>query len=152
MTPKYRTALFAGSFNPFTVGHKSIVDRILPLCDRVVIGIGINPDKPDEGIEARTAAVESIYAGDPRVSVARYTGLTADFARKCGASFMVRGVRSVADFEYERNLADVNLRISGIETLLLPALPELACISSSMVRELASHGHDVSGFIPDKTN
>lgn len=148
MTPKFRTALFAGSFNPFTIGHKSIVDRTLSLCDRVVIGLGANPDKPDDSVDARIKAIERVYADDPRVTVERYSGLTVDFARKCGADFMVRGVRSVADFEYERNLADVNLHISGIETLLLTALPELSYISSSMVRELASHGRDVTGYLP----
>lgn len=148
MTPKSRTALFAGSFNPFTIGHKSIVDRTLSLCDRVVIGLGANPDKPDDSVDARIKAIERVYADDPRVTVERYSGLTVDFARECGADFMVRGVRSVADFEYERNLADVNLHISGIETLLLTALPELSYISSSMVRELASHGRDVTGYLP----
>lgn len=148
MTPKFRTALFAGSFNPFTIGHKSIVDRTLSLCDRVVIGLGANPDKPDDSVDARIKAIERVYADDPRVTVERYSGLTVDFARECGADFMVRGVRSVADFEYERNLADVNLHISGIETLLLTAMPELSYISSSMVRELASHGRDVTGYLP----
>lgn len=148
MTPKFRTALFAGSFNPFTIGHKSIVDRTLSICDRVVIGLGANPDKPDDSVDARIKAIERVYADDPRVTVGRYSGLTVDFARECGADFMVRGVRSVADFEYERNLADVNLHISGIETLLLTSMPELSYISSSMVRELASHGRDVTEYLP----
>lgn len=148
MTQKYKTALFAGTFNPFTIGHKSIVDRTLRLCDRVVIGFGYNRDKPDSDIESRMAEAERAFSQDPRVSVARYSGLTVDFARECGADFMVRGVRGTTDFEYERNLAEINLRISGIETVLLPALPELSYVSSSMVRELAANGRDVKEFLP----
>lgn len=148
MTPKFKTALFAGSFNPFTLGHKSIADRTLKFCDRLVIGFGTNPDKHDSDVVARIADVKRIYADDQRVSVVQYVGLTVDFARECGADFMVRGVRSVADFEFERNLADINLRISGIETLLLTALPELSYVSSSMVRELKANGVDVSPYLP----
>ena len=149
MTPKSKTALFAGSFNPFTIGHKSIADRALKFCDRLVIAIGINSGKDDDaGINGRLASVERIFADEPRVTVASYDGLTVDFARRCGADFMVRGVRDVKDFEYERSLAEINLRISGIETVLLPALPELSYISSSMVRELESYGHDVKQFLP----
>lgn len=145
---KERIALFAGSFNPFTRGHRSIADRTLRLCDRLVIGFGANPAKPDGDVTARVAAVKRLYADEPRVTVCIYTGLTALFARECGADFMVRGVRSVADFEYERNLAEVNLKVFGVETLLIPALPELSYVSSSMVRELASHGVDVSEWLP----
>lgn len=148
MTPKYKTALFAGSFNPFTIGHKSIVDRTLRICDRVVVGFGSNPGKPDTGLVERIAATKRVFAGEPRVTVVQYGGLTVDFARECGADFMVRGVRGTADYEYERNLAEVNLRISGIETLLMPALPELGYVSSSMVRELAANGRDVREFLP----
>lgn len=148
MTQRSKTALFAGSFNPFTIGHKSIVDRTLQFCDRIVIGIGYNPAKTGDNPEARMAEIARIYADAPRVSVECYTGLTVDFARRCGADFMVRGVRGCTDFEYERNLAETNLRISGIETVLLPALPELSFVSSSMVRELAANGRDISEFLP----
>lgn len=141
--------LFAGSFNPFTIGHKSIVERTLAICDRVVVGVGYNPAKPADDAEERVETIRRIFAGEPRVEAELYSGLTVDFARKCGADFMVRGVRGVNDFEYERNLAEVNLRISGIETLLMPALPELSFVSSSMVRELAANGYDVSGFLPE---
>lgn len=150
MTPKSKTALFAGSFNPFTIGHKSIADRTLKICDRLIIAFGCNKDKPDSNLERNMADVSRLYAGDDRISIVSYSGLTTDFARKCGADFMVRGVRNSIDFEYERNLAETNLRISGIETILLPALPELSYISSSMVRELASYGHDIKEFLPCK--
>ncbi len=148
MTPRFKTALFAGTFNPFTIGHKSIGDRALQIADRLVIGFGVNPDKPDPDAIGRIARVKRLYEDDPRVTVVQYSGLTTDFARECGADFMVRGVRSVADFEYERNLADINLKISGIDTVLLTSLPELSYVSSSMVRELASFGADVTKYLP----
>lgn len=148
MTHRSKTALYPGSFRPFTIGHKSIVDRALRICDSVVIAIGYNPEKDSGDTERRADEIKHIFAGDNRVKVVAYHGLTVDFARRCGADFMIRGVRSVADYEYERNLAEVNLRISGLETLLMPALPELACVSSSMVRELAANGYDVSEFLP----
>lgn len=148
MTQRYRKALFAGSFRPFTIGHKSIVERTLKLCDSLIIGVGCNPDKPAEDINRRVDDIREIFAGDPRVEVEAYSGLTVDYARRQGVGFMVRGVRSVSDFEYERNLAEVNLRISGIETVLLTALPELSFVSSSTVRELEANGYDVSEFLP----
>lgn len=148
MNRKYRTALFAGSFNPFTIGHKSIVERTLSICDHVVVAVGYNPAKPADDAKKLMENISRIFADEPRVEAALYSGLTVDFARECGADFMVRGLRGVSDFEYERNLAEVNLRISGIETLLMPALPELSYISSSTVRELADNGYDVSRFLP----
>ncbi len=145
------TILFPGTFDPFTIGHASLVQRALPLCDRMVIAIGYNPAKHSaESVAERVAAIAAIYADEPKVKVTSYDGLTVDACRHEGAEWMLRGVRSVADYEYERNLADINRSISGIETLLLYSLPELSHISSSMVRELASHGHDVSQFLPNR--
>lgn len=145
-----RTALFAGSFNPFTIGHKSIADRTLAtLADRLIIGIGYNRDKHDPAsLQERMETIRSIYSNDPRVEVRTYSSLTVEFARECGADFMVRGVRSVADFEYERSLADANLDLSGMETVLLLSLPQYSFISSSMVRELKAFGADVSKYLP----
>lgn len=143
------TILFPGSFNPFTVGHQSLVARVLPLFDRVVIAVGVNARK-DSGDETaqRVEAIRALYASEPKVSVIAYSGLTVDACEAEGARWMLRGVRSTVDFEYERNLADINRRISGIETLLLFTLPEYAAVSSSMVRELRSYGRDVSEFLP----
>lgn len=143
------TILFPGSFNPFTVGHQSLVARVLPLFDRVVIAVGVNARK-DSGDETaqRVEAIRALYASEPKVSVIAYSGLTVDVCEAEGARWMLRGVRSTVDFEYERNLADINRRISGIETLLLFTLPEYASVSSSMVRELRSYGRDVSEFLP----
>lgn len=143
------TILFPGSFNPFTVGHQSLVGRILPLFDRVVIAVGFNSCKHDScPVSERVAAIEKLYASEPKVKVVAYEGLTVDVCRREEARWMLRGVRSTVDFEYERNLAEINRRISGIETLLLFTLPEYAAVSSSVVRELEAYGCDVSGFLP----
>lgn len=146
-----RTAVFPGSFDPFTIGHKDIADRALRIFDRLVIAVGYNMHKSTaDSVAGRVKAIEDVYAGDPSVTVEAYTGLTVDFARKHAAGFIVRGLREVKDFEYERNLADTNSAISGIETVFLTARPELGFVSSSMVRELTAHGYDASRFLPKK--
>ena len=144
-----RTALFPGSFNPFTKGHADIVERGLKLFDRIVIAIGYNEQKADTGdIDSRIAAIRSIYKDDKRVDVVAYSGLTTDAARQHNCCAILRSVRSVKDYEYELQMADVNRQLSGIETVVLFARPELASISSSMVRELQHFGHDISEFLP----
>ncbi len=145
--------LFAGSFNPFTRGHLRIVERALGLAAGVIVAIGTNPEKKDapdtlERAEAIRKALESLGPElAERTGVCSYSGLTAEFARSVGATTLLRGVRDVKDFEYERNLADINLKVLGMDTILLCAEPEYSFISSSAVRELASHGHDVSAFL-----
>lgn len=141
------TLLFAGSFNPFTKGHLSIVSRALSFADRIVVAVGVNPGKEDEGI-ANLAEIRRIFEDNPRVDVVEYSGLTVEFARAAGADALLRGVRSVKDYEYELGLADTNRDISGLETILLPAEPALSFVSSSMVRELRSHGIDVGRYLP----
>ena len=145
-------ALFAGSFNPFTIGHESIVKRTLCFADEVVIAIGINNAKenPETETEERILTIRSYFTDEPRVTVLAYEGLTVDFARQMQADVMVRGVRSVKDFEYEREMADVNRKISGMETILLFSEPELSAVSSSIVRELKAHGKNISKFLPKK--
>lgn len=144
-----KTGLFAGSFDPFTIGHMSIVRRALPLFDRLIIGIGVNETKQCMMTPMqRKEAIEHIFEGDYRVSVMTYSGLTADFARTMGAEYIVKGVRSVRDFEAEREQADINRMLSGVETILLPAEPGLDCVSSSVVRELSHFGKDVSALLP----
>ncbi len=146
-----RIALFPGSFNPFTTGHASIVERGLQLFDRVVIAIGISADKPMDSSRAQHAAdIRELYSDEPRVTVLTYSGLTVNAAKTVGARFLLRGVRSTKDFEYERDMADINRQLSGIETVLLYALPTLSAVSSSVVRELEHHGQDISAFIPTK--
>lgn len=153
MTPKspeaVTTAIFPGSFDPFTLGHLDIVGRALRIFGRVVIAVGINSAKhSDTSVEQRIADIRKAVEGLPGAEVMAYSGLTVDAARECGASAIVRGIRSVADFEYERNLADLNRRIAGIDTVMLAADPALAALSSSAVRELKRYGYDVAEFLP----
>lgn len=141
-------AFFAGSFDPFTIGHRAIAERSLQLFPKLVIGIGYNEHKPGEwSVEQRLTAITELYAGNPNVEVIAYKGLTVDAARSIRASILIRGVRGNIDFEYERNLADTNREISGMETVFLISQPDLAFISSSMVRELLHNGHDVKKYI-----
>lgn len=144
-----KIAFFAGSFDPFTIGHRSIVDRALGLFDRVVIGIGVNAVKAEsEPLRERAAEISSIYGDNPNVEVELYTDLTWQAARRLGCTHLLRGVRSVTDFEYERNMADANRNLSGLETVIFYTLPEMAFVSSSLVRDLRSHGADVSEYVP----
>ncbi len=146
-----RTGIFVGSFDPFTIGHKSVVDRVLPLFDRVVIGVGVNERKQYMlTVEERVAAIRQLYAGDERVVVESYSDLTVDFAQRHGAQFVVKGVRNVRDFEYERDQADINRRLTGLETLFIYAEPGLDSVSSSVVRELNHFGKDTSMFVPKR--
>lgn len=143
-----KTGVFVGSFNPFTIGHESIVRRSLALFDKLVIGVGVNTAKEDNEGESRVGQIARLYANEPRVEVRSYTDLTVDFARREGAQFIVKGVRSVKDFEYEREQADINRWLSGLETILLFAEPGMEAVSSSLVRELQRFGRDVSEFLP----
>ncbi|MBR1667355.1 MAG: pantetheine-phosphate adenylyltransferase [Bacteroidaceae bacterium] len=145
-----RVALFAGSFDPFTKGHQNIVDRALQcVADEVVIAIGINYEKKYMfTLEERLQAIRNVYEGNDRVRIETYEGLTTDYAKRVGASFLLRGVRSVKDYEFERDMAEVNKRLTGIETLLMFTDPELSCVSSSIVRELISYHKNVNDFLP----
>ena len=144
-----KTGIFVGSFDPFTIGHDDIVRRALPLFDRLVIGVGVNERKQCMlTAEERVARIRRLYADEPNISVEAYADLTVDLAKRVGASFIVKGVRSVKDFEYEREQAEINRQLTGIETILLYADATKASISSSVVRELAHFGKDVSGFLP----
>lgn len=147
-----KTGIFVGSFNPYTIGHDSIVQRALPLFDRLVIGVvGDNVHKPDmPPAEERIRTIADLYADEPRIEVKPYYGLAMDFAKAEGAQFIVKGVRSVSDFEYEQWQADFNRRLGGIETILLYTEPQLASVSSSALRELQHFGVDVSEYLPKK--
>ena len=143
------TVIFTGSFDPYTIGHDDILRRALPLFDHIVIGIGVNERKSYmQSAEERMKTIKAIYADEPKVEVKTYNDLTIDFARRENASYIIKGVRSVKDFEYERDQADINRQLSGVETLLLYADPRYSAVSSSMVRELIHFGQDVSRFLP----
>ena len=145
-----KKAIFPGSFDPFTLGHHSIVKRTLAFMDEVIVGIGINEGKQCLiPVEKRVDMIRRLYADEPRVKVEAYSGLTVDFAREQGAEFIVRGIRTVKDFEYEEGIADINRKLTGIETIFLFTEPELASVSSSVVRELLHYGKDVSMFLPE---
>jgi pantetheine-phosphate adenylyltransferase len=142
-------AIYPGSFDPFTLGHANLVERALTLFDRVVIAIGYNEQKHGWlPVTERVSALQQLYAGEPRIQVTSYQTLTADLARQLGPAVLIRGVRNEADFRYEHDMAEVNRRLSGVDTIFLPTRPELACISSSMVRELAHFGRDIAPFLP----
>jgi pantetheine-phosphate adenylyltransferase len=143
-------AVFPGTFDPFTVGHYDIVKRGLTFTDEIVIAVGVNELKHTlTELEERLDTIRSLFKDEPRVSVAAYNGLTTDFVRQVGAGFILRGVRSITDYDYERNMADINRHLSGIETVLLFSSPELAYVSSSMVRELIHLGKPVDEFLPN---
>ncbi|MBQ8593709.1 MAG: pantetheine-phosphate adenylyltransferase [Bacteroidaceae bacterium] len=145
-----KRAIFPGTFDPFTTGHASIIRRALTFMDEVVIGIGVNEKKRTLlSTDIRMQMISEYYKDDPRVAVEAYSDLTIDFARRVNAHFIIRGIRSVKDFEYEESIADINRRLAGIETILLFTEPELTNISSSVVRELMSYGKDISSFLPE---
>ena len=145
-----KRAIFPGTFDPFTIGHYSVVKRALTFMDEIVIGIGINENKKTYfPVNERVEMIQNLYANEPRIKVQPYDCLTIDFALTVDAKFIVRGIRTVNDFEYEETIADINRKLAGIETILLFTEPELTCISSTIVRELLAYGKDVSRFIPE---
>ena len=145
-----RKAIFPGTFDPFTIGHYSVVKRALTFMDEVIIGIGVNEKKKTYfPIEKRVEMIRRLFADEPRIQVAAYDGLTVDFAREQGAGFIIRGIRTVHDFEYEETIADVNRKLTGVETILLFTEPELTSVSSTIVRELLHYQKDVTPFLPE---
>lgn len=144
-----RVGIFTGTFDPFTVGHGSIVRRALPLFDRLVVAVAVSKLKnTDEEIAQRVDEIKAIYKDEPRVKVISYSDLTIDMAKREGAAFIIRGVRSVKDYEYEREQAEFNRKFGGLETVLLFAEPGLESVSSTLVRELKFFGRDVTEFLP----
>lgn len=144
--------IFPGSFDPFTKGHESVARRALEFCDEMVIAVGYNGQKKNSGlfsVEDRVKMISEFYHDEPRIKVIAYSTLTTDVAKKMGCTHILRGVRTVIDFEYERQLADVNRHLTGIETILLFNEPAMAYINSTTVRELLIFGKDVKDFLPD---
>jgi pantetheine-phosphate adenylyltransferase len=144
-----RIGLFIGSFDPFTIGHHSVVRRALPLFDKLIIGVGVNERKKYMySTEVRVKTIAEIYADEPKIEVKAYNDLAVDFAHREGAWFIVKGVRSVKDFEYEREQADINRQIGGIETVFIYSEPKWESVSSTLIRELIHFGRDVKEFLP----
>lgn len=142
-------AFYAGSFDPFTIGHLEIAKRALEIFGELLIGVGYNESKRSErSAEERVRKIKTYFEGIPGVEVIAYEGLTAEVARQNGAGVLVRGVRNSIDFEKEKDLAAINLEVFGMPTVMLAALPSLSYISSSMVRELSHFGEDVEKFLP----
>ncbi len=144
-----RIAVFPGSFDPITIGHVSIVERALPLFDRIIMAVGVNSTKKYMfSLEQRLAWLNDSFAGHKQVDVITYEGLTADLCKKMHAQFIVRGLRNSTDHGNERSIALMNRALCGVETIFLPSLPEHAHISSTIVRELIANKADVSAFVP----
>lgn len=144
-----KKAIFPGSFDPFTIGHYSVVKRGLELFDHITIGVGSNCSKKSFfTLEKRLDIIRQVFHDEPRVSVKAYDSLTIDFAKKEEADFILRGVRSANDFEYEMSIADINKRLSSIETVLLFTEPQHSAVSSTIVRDLLSYGKEVAEFLP----
>ncbi len=145
-----RIAVFPGSFDPVTLGHVSIVKRAIPLFDSIIIGIGMNSDKNNMFTsEQRIQWLKDIFKMDSSVSIEAYSGLTIDFCHKKNAAFILRGLRSAADFEFESGIGQINRKLAnGVETVFFLTEPEYSPISSSIVRDVIRHGGDVSELIP----
>lgn len=147
-----KIALFPGSFDPVTKAHVDILKRSLPLFDKVIIGIGLNSTKaPYLGIDIRKAMLRAVFANEPKVEVQTYEGLTVEFCRKINATYMIRGIRTVSDFEYEKAIAQMNhALVPEIESIFIVSKPGYSSISSTIVRDIMRNKGDVRQFIPQE--
>ena len=146
-----RICLFPGTFDPVTLGHVDIIDRALPLFDKIIVGIGLNTTKmPMFSPEQRLDWINEIYENEPRVKGAIYEGLTVNFCKKISANFILRGIRYVSDFEYEKTIADANRTMDKeLETVFLTGEPKYTSVASTIVRDIIRNGGDASPFLPD---
>jgi len=150
-----KIALFPGSFDPFTVGHEAIVRRALKMFDEVIIAVGANESKKGGffSLEKRMKMIKTVFLNEPRVKIDHYDGLTVDFCREKNAGFLLRGLRTSADFEYERAIAQVNKAMApDIESVFLLTAPEHTPINSTIVKDILRHGGDASRFVPSAIN
>ncbi len=145
-----KTAIFPGSFSPFTVGHQSVVDRALPLFDKIIISIGINSEKNQYfSIEERLQWIKDVYGNNPKIEIKFYEGLTVDFCKKENANYILRGLRDSHDFKFEKGIAQMNKDLNKeVETIFFITPPEISHISSSIIRDIIKNGGDVSKYIP----
>ena len=146
-----RICLFPGTFDPVTLGHVDIIKRSIPLFDKIIVGIGINASKsPMFSPEQRLQWIRDIFKNDPSVEGAVYEGLTVNFCQKVGAQFIIRGIRYVSDFEYEKTIADANRTMDpSIETIFLTGEPKYTSVASTIVRDIIRNGGDASPFLPE---
>ena len=145
-----RICLFPGTFDPLTLGHVDIINRAIPLFDKIIVGIGLNTSKaPMFSAEQRLQWIKEIYKNEPRVEGAIYEGLTVEFCKKINAHFILRGIRYVSDFEYEKTIADANRTLDkSIETIFLTGEPKYTSVASTIVRDIIKNGGDASHFLP----
>lgn len=145
-----RIAVFAGSFDPITLGHYDIIKRGVPLFDKIVVAIGVNAEKKYMfPLEERLRFIKEAFADEPKIEVITYQGLTIDLCKKVGAGFILRGLRNPADFEFEKAIAHTNRKLSQIETVFLLTAASTSYISSSIVRDVLRHGGDYTVLVPD---
>ena len=149
-----RIAVFPGSFDPITLGHVSIIKRAIPLFDKIIISLGINSDKKSMfTLQQRISWIEKIFESEPSISVESYSGLTVDYCRKQNANYILRGLRTASDFEFERGIGQVNKKLADeVETVFLLTEPQFTPVSSSIVRDVIRHGGDASSMIPVEVN
>jgi pantetheine-phosphate adenylyltransferase len=146
-----RICVFPGTFDPITLGHKDVIDRAINLFDELIIAIGVNSSKvPMYALEQRLQWIRDIYKDEPKIKAASYKGLTVDFCKQVNAQYILRGIRYVNDFEYEKAIADVNRAMdSSIETIFLTCTPQFTSIASTLVRDIIRNNGNVSQFLPE---
>jgi len=149
-----RIAIFPGSFDPITTGHEDILKRSLPLFDEIIIAIGQNAHKQNYfSLEKRLSWIKDVFKNEPKVRVETYSGLTIDFCKKMSANFIIRGLRTSADFEFEKSIAQNNHAMAPeIETVFILPIPELSAVNSTIVRDVVRNGGDASQFVPKQVD
>ena len=147
-----KIAVFPGSFDPFTKGHEDVISRALPLFDKLFIAIGFNSEKRSFfTLKQRLKMIGKLYQEEPGIVLDSYEGLTVDYCKKVGAKYLLRGLRTAADFEYERAVAQINRKMNPeVETVFILAVPEFTPVNSTIIREILKYGGDARQFLPDK--
>lgn len=152
-TNTMKTAIFPGSFDPITKGHQDIILRALPLFDKIIVAVGKNTSKKYLFSQVqRVKWIKAVFAKEKKVEVASFSGLTVDYCKKVGATYILRGLRTSADFEFERSIGQINKNMSGVETVFLLTSPELSAINSTIVRDIVINNGNASKFVPQEVN